>query len=181
MKEFGDVKRLIAIVVWEGIDEVGVKSQQIYSPCVSGAVFVTVSRGDQSLLLVPVLLGTGALLLSSISRWLRGWFKGMFLTDTSFLRPMIHFRPATTMKVIYGVVTGGHSFYLWVSEVEWNPPNLNNRQRGWPYREPAEENIWSHCSNEWTAINLKQTTLFLLLSVGNEKMKRTHKLSKRQH
>lgn len=53
--------------------------------------------------------------------------------------------------------------------------------RGWPYREPAEENIWSHCSNEWTAINLKQTTLFLLLSIGNAIMKGTHKLSKRQH
>lgn len=53
--------------------------------------------------------------------------------------------------------------------------------RGWPYTEPAEENIQSHCSNEWTAINLKQTTLFLLLSVGNEIMKGNHKLSKRQH
>lgn len=53
--------------------------------------------------------------------------------------------------------------------------------RVWPCRKPAEENIRSHCSNEWAAINLKQTTLFLLLSVGNEIIKGTHKLSKQQH
>lgn len=33
-------------------------------------------------------------------------------------RPVIHFGLATTMKVIFSVVAGGHSFYLWVSEVE---------------------------------------------------------------
>lgn len=53
--------------------------------------------------------------------------------------------------------------------------------RGWPYREPTQENTRSRFSNEWTAINLKQTTLFLLLSIGNEIMKGTHKLSKQQH
>jgi len=102
--------------------------RDLFLPCLQCCVCYRASYGDQSLFSVPVLLGTGALLLSVISRWFRVWFKGTLLNKTSFPRPVLHFRLATITKVIYGVVTRGHSFYLWVSKVEWNPPNLNNSQ-----------------------------------------------------
>lgn len=172
MKELKYLKLLMAIVLSDDIDEVRIKSQEVYSLCISSTMFVVEYLGD----------------ISPFSWCFWSWGQGLcfwawYRGDSGAgFRAHFFLRPSSWgQRFTSDWPPPWNLFMVWLQEAI---PFTSETQKlskthqswtlvtAWPYREPAEENIWSHCSNEWMAINLKQSILFLLFNVVNEIVKK---------